>query len=53
MWPNVLTGAVVVFDDYAYRSTVGVTKLCNELADEVKDGIFIYNLNQHGLFIKV
>lgn len=53
VWPNVLTGGVVVFDDYAYRSTVGVTKLCNELADEVKDGIFIYNLNQHGLFIKV
>lgn len=53
VWPNVVKGGVVVFDDYACRFTVGVTKLCDELAETVNDGIFIYNLNQHGIFMKM
>ena len=53
VWPNMESGGCVVFDDYGFASTVGVTRLCNELADEIKDGVFIYNLNQHAVFVKV
>lgn len=53
VWPNVVPGGCVVFDDYGFETCPGITKLCNELANSVADGIFVFNLNQHGMFVKV
>ena len=52
IWPHVLPGGIVVFDDYGFSSTNGITTLCNELKEKTTDGMFIYNLNGHGIFIK-
>lgn len=51
VWPRMVNGGVVVFDDYGFPSCDGVTKLVEELKKE-KDLIVIHNLNGHGLIIK-
>lgn len=53
IWENVVQGGVVIFDDYGFASTMGVTKLLDDLKSSVKDGIFCSNVNGHGYFIKV
>ena len=50
IWPNITKGGAVVFDDYGFWGCEGITTLCNEIS--VSDGIFIHNLNGHGIFIK-
>jgi O-methyltransferase len=51
VWPKINKGGCVVFDDYGFWGCEGVTALCNEL--NLSDGVFIYNLNGHALFIKL
>ena len=51
IWPHMVKGGAVIFDDYGFIGCEGVTKLCNEI-DE-KDATFIYNLNGHAIFIKL
>ena len=43
--------AIVIFDDYGFHTTEGVTTFCNELKSD-DDFYFIYNMNGHGIFIK-
>lgn len=50
IWPRIVRGGVVVFDDYGFWGCEGVTKLVNEL--ELADGMIVYNLNGHALVIK-
>lgn len=50
VWPHIVRGGVVVFDDYGFWGCEGVTKLCNEFRFE--DGFFVHNLNGHCLMIK-
>ncbi len=45
-------GGFVVFDDYGFSSTDGVTKLVNEIRT-TKDFKFIYNLNGHAILIRI
>jgi len=42
--------AVIIFDDYGFFETNGITILCNELKNK-KNMTFIHNLNGHGIFL--
>lgn len=47
MSPN----GVIVFDDYGFLSTDGITKLVNEnFIDD--DFLIVYNLNGHAILVK-
>ncbi len=50
IWPNMVIGGVVVFDDYGIWGCEGVTKLVNSI--QLRNGFKVYNLNGHGLIIK-
>ena len=53
VWEKVQRGGCVVFDDYGFISTKGVTRLLNEIKNLISDGLFFYNVNGHGVFIKI
>ena len=53
IWPRVVSQGMVVFDDYGFFTTKGVTRLCNELKLNITDGVFVSNLNGHATFIKI
>lgn len=53
VWKNVVQGGIVVFDDYGFLTTQGVTRLLNNLKMTVKDARFGMNINGHGYFIKI
>lgn len=50
VWPRIVVGGAVVFDDYGIWGCEGVTKMFNELI--APNGFKIYNLNGHGIIIK-
>jgi O-methyltransferase len=51
VWPRLVSGGVVLFDDYGMRGTEGVQRFVNEW--RVRDDLnFFYNLNGHAIFIK-
>jgi O-methyltransferase len=51
LWPRLVSGGVVVFDDYGMRGTEGVQRFVNQW--RVRDDLnFVYNLNGHAIFIK-
>jgi len=50
VWPRLVVGGAVAFDDYGIWGCEGVTKMFNEL--DVPNGFKIYNLNGHGIIIK-
>lgn len=51
VWPRLQIGAVVVFDDFGFASTTGITKLVHE--EESRDDLVcIQNVNGHAVFIK-
>ncbi len=52
VWPKMIVGGVVVFDDYGFAACAGITQLVNELAAALPEAFFVHNLNGHGLFIK-
>ena len=52
VWDKLVVGGIVVFDDYGFHTCDGVTRLVNEQR-EMKDRIVIYNLNGHGVIIKI
>ena len=45
-------GGVIVFDDYGFSSTDGVTSFVNEIR-ELDNFFFLYNLNGHAIFVKI
>lgn len=51
VWPRLSSGGMVVFDDYGFRATSGVTRLVDEERGK-DDNIVIHNLNAHGIIIK-
>ena len=53
IWSRMEHGGCVVFDDYGNMYTSGVTELCEKLSSEIADGIFLYNMNKHGIFVKL
>jgi O-methyltransferase len=52
VWPRMPAGGVIIFDDYGFLSTSGITRLVNEERGK-PDRIIIHNLNGHGLLIKI
>ena len=52
VWPRMIAGGVVVFDDYGFAACAGITRLVNELAAITPDAFFVHNINGHGLLIK-
>lgn len=51
VWPRMVTGGAVAFDDYGIWGCEGVTKLVNEM--QLPDGFKVYNLNGHSVIIKM
>ena len=52
VWPRLIPGGIVVFDDYGFSGTDGVTKLVNEMFSR-PDRLVLYNLNGHAVLIKI
>jgi O-methyltransferase len=52
VWPKLVTGGIVVFDDYGFRSCEGVTRFVNDVRSGV-DRVFIHNLNGHAVLVKI
>jgi O-methyltransferase len=52
VWPRLVRGGIVVFDDYGFLSTGGITRLVNE--ERAKpDRLMLHNLNGHAVLIKL
>lgn len=49
--PRLAVNGVIVFDDYGFSGTAGVTRFVNELRSR-DDLMFIHNLNGHAVLIK-
>ncbi|WP_216821081.1 TylF/MycF/NovP-related O-methyltransferase [Singulisphaera sp. GP187] len=52
IWPRLVIGGIVVYDDYGFKSTPGVTRLVDEQR-ALSDRIVLHNLNGHAIVIKV
>lgn len=52
IWDKMVVGGVLVFDDYGFYKCDGVTK-CVEEQKSAADRLVIYNLNGHGIIIKI
>ena len=52
VWPKLIIGGVIVFDDYGFHSCTGVTKLVAAYR-KLTDRHIIHNLNGHALMIKL
>lgn len=50
VWPNMVIGGCVIFDDFGFWGCEGITKFCNEV--NLQDSIFLHNLNGHAIFVK-
>lgn len=51
VWPRMPIGGIVVFDDFGFSSTRGITKLVHE-EEQKKDRVSFQNLNGHAVFVK-
>jgi len=52
IWPRLVPGGIVVYDDYGFYSCVGITRFVNE--ERAKpDRMVIHNLNGHALVFKI
>ncbi len=51
VWPRLSLGAVVVFDDFGFASTTGITRLVHE-EEQRDDLICVQNVNGHAVFVK-
>jgi len=49
VWPRLVTGGVVIFDDYGFWGCEGVTTAVNELR---ASHFTLHNLNGHALVLK-
>ena len=52
VWPRMVHGGIVVYDDYGFMACDGVTQYVNEQRDYT-DRIVIHNLNGHAVVIKL
>jgi O-methyltransferase len=52
VWPRMMPGGIVVFDDYGFLSTGGITQLVAEERTKA-DRIMTHNLNGHAVFVKL
>jgi len=52
LWDRLVPGGLVVYDDYGFRSTPGVTRFVNDQRAE-SDRLVMHNLNGHAVVIKL
>ena len=52
IWPRLVPGGMIVFDDYGFHSCVGITRFVNEERAK-RDRLVIHNLNGHAIVIKL
>lgn len=52
IWDKLSIGGIIVYDDYGFEESVGITKFVDE-EREKPDRIVVHNLNGHGLVIKI
>lgn len=52
IWDRLIIGGMIVFDDYGFHTTTGVTIYVNEQKN-MSDRVIIYNLNGHAVIIKI
>ncbi|QNA46271.1 TylF/MycF/NovP-related O-methyltransferase [Lacibacter sediminis] len=52
IWDRLIIGGMVVFDDYGFHTTMGVTEYVNE-QKSMSDRIIIHNLNGHAVIVKI
>ncbi len=52
IWDRLIIGGMIVFDDFGFHTTTGVTMYVNEQKN-MSDRIIIYNLNGHAVIIKI
>ncbi|MFT7700406.1 MAG: O-methyltransferase [Candidatus Krumholzibacteriia bacterium] len=51
VWSRMPVGGVVVFDDFGFPSTTGITKLVHEY-ESLPDRVCVQNLNGHAVYVK-
>jgi O-methyltransferase len=52
IWPKLLPGGIVVYDDYGFQNCRGITKHVNEQIP-AKDRLVLHNLNGHAVVVKL
>jgi len=52
IWERIVTGGLIIFDDYGFYGCDGIAKLVNEQA-KLKDRLVITNLNGHAIILKL
>jgi len=52
VWPRMVVGGIIVFDDYGFAGSGGITKFVNEERRK-NDRLVIHNLNGHAIVIKI
>lgn len=51
IWPLMVSGGVVVFDDYGFQGCEGVACFVNEIPSH--EHVFVHNLNGHAILVKI
>ena len=52
LWPKLVVGGMIVFDDYGFPNSDGIMCFVNEERNK-KDRLVIHNLNGHAILIKI
>jgi O-methyltransferase len=52
LWPRLVPGGIVVYDDYGFHSCVGITRFVNEERSK-PDRLVVHNLNGHAIVMKL
>lgn len=52
IWPRMVPGGIIVYDDYGFEDCNGVTKHVNE-QEGLEDRLLIHNLNGHAIVVKL
>ncbi len=52
VWPRLVSGGVIVFDDYGFSTCEGITKLVNQRL-QGQGALVLHNLNGHAVVVKV
>ncbi len=52
VWDKMSTGGMIVFNDYGFPMTRGITRLVNEYRED-GDKMVIHNFNGHGIIVKI
>jgi O-methyltransferase len=52
IWPKMVVGGMMVYDDYGFFGCEGITLLVEE-QKTMEDRLVIYNLNGHAIVIKL